>query len=180
MKMARLHPGMECVNSSVEKAPRGRESQNSRTPYARPVDEDALALLQVVSSPSRLRILSLLSDGVDHPEELAKRMKLRRQGVDKQLLELYRYGFVDRSATLPAGGRPRIVYRISGRGHDFLSRSEALVLEYREGAREDYQRGIDLLQSQLASGEVDEDAYLRKRQDLEARYAPILPRPAKK
>ena len=171
---------MESVHFQVEKAFRGRESQNRRTSYTRPVDEDAFALLQVVSSPSRMRILSLLSDGIDHPEELAKRMKLRRQGVDKQLLELYRHGFVDRSATLPAGGRPRIVYRISGRGQDFLARAEALARDHREGAREDYQRDIDLLQSKLASGELDEDAYLLRRQELEARYAPILQAPTRK
>lgn len=147
--------------------------------YAPAVDEDALGLFQIVSSPARLRILVLLATGVDHPEELGRKLKLRRQGVDKQLLELYRWGFVDRSAILPAGGRPRIVYRISNRGQEFLDRAEALVREYHESLRAEYRQSLDFLENKLAAGEIEEEAYLAKRQELEARYAPFLGTTAK-
>ena len=138
------------------------------------MDEDPLAVLEVVASPGRRRILALLAKGVDHPEDLAKRLKLRRQGVDRQLLQLYEWGLVDRSAILPAGGRPRIVYRISGQGQDFLDRVEALVRGYGDGLRLEYQRALAALEDKLAAGELDEAAYMKRRQELERRYSRLL------
>ncbi len=135
------------------------------------MDDEPLALFEVVSSPSRRRILALLAKGVDHPEELAKRLKLRRQGIDKQLMQLYEWGLVDRSAILPAGGRPRIVYRISARGQDLISRSGALATEFTESARAEYQGSLAGLEDKLAAGELDEEAYKKKRDDLDRRYA---------
>ncbi len=135
------------------------------------MDDHALECLQVVASTSRQRILALLEKGVDHPEDLAAKLKLRRQGVDKQLLELFEWGFVDRSAVFPAGGRPRIVYRLSERGKDLMARVAALVGEYRDGIRGDMQSTLALLEDKLAAGELDEDAYLKQRKAIEARYA---------
>jgi len=139
------------------------------------VDDAVLACLEVLASPSRQRILALLAKGVDHPEDLAKKLKLRRQGVDKQLMELYGWGFVDRSAVIPTSGRPRIVYRLSGRGQELISRTEALLREYREGMAGEYRQMCDALESKLAAGELEEEAYLKHRQSLETRYAKFLP-----
>jgi len=139
------------------------------------VDDAVLACLEVLASESRQRILALVAKGVDHPEDLAKKLKLRRQGVDKQLMELYDWGFVDRSAMIPASGRPRIVYRLSGRGLDLIARLDALMLEYREGTAADYQQSVNVLENKLASGEVDEEAYLKARASLETRYTRFLP-----
>ena len=139
------------------------------------MDDEALACLQIIASESRQRILEWLDKGVDHPEDLAKRLKLRRQGVDKHLLELYESGFVDRSAVLSANGRPRIVYRLSERGRDLLGRMGTLVKEFYESFRADCQRSLAMLEDKLAAGELDEDAYLRQRQAIEKRYARFLP-----
>lgn len=138
------------------------------------MDDDALALLRVVASPSRRRILELLEKGVDHPNDLARQLKLRRQSVDKQLRELYDWGFVDRNAVFPADGRPRIVYRLSDGGERFLGRLEAVVRDYREGVRADYRRSLNLLEEELGSGALHEDAYLNRRRALDARYARFL------
>ena len=138
------------------------------------MDDGALACLEVLASESRQRILALLAKGVDHPEDLAKKLKLRRQGVDKQLMELYEWGFVDRNAMIPATGRPRIVYRLSGRGQELMVRMESLLKEYHEGMGAEYRQSVDALEAKLASGELDEEAYLKRRQTLEARYARFL------
>ena len=135
------------------------------------VDDAVLACLEVLASESRQRILALLAKGVDHPEDLATKLKLRRQGVDKQLMELYDWGFVDRSAMIPAGGRPRIVYRLSARGQELMGKMESLVAEYHEGMRDEYRQATNALENRLASGELDEDAYLKQRQSLATRYA---------
>lgn len=131
-------------------------------------------LLQVIASPSRQRILSLLSKGVDHPEDLARRLELRRQSVDKQLLELYGWCLVDRSAVFPADGRPRIVYRLSSRGDEFLERIQELAGEYSDGNLDDYRRRLANLEDKLAAGDLDEGAYRKQRRTLEARYDKFL------
>jgi len=138
------------------------------------VDDAALACLQVVASESRQRILGLLDKGVDHPEDLAGKLKMRRQGVDKQLLELYEWGLVDRSAVFAATGRPRIVYRLSERGRDLVGKLDTLVREYHEGMRADGQRTLAMLADKLAAGDLDEDAYLKQRATIEKRYGRFL------
>lgn len=138
------------------------------------MNDDDLALLQVVASPSRFRILGLLDRGMDHPEDLAKRLGLRRQSVDKQLLELYGWGFVDRSAVFPADGRPRIVYRVSDLGRTFLQRLAAVTEEYREEMLGEYRHRLSVLEDKLAEGDLDEDAYRKRRRELEARYDRFL------
>ncbi len=112
--------------------------------------------------------------GVDHPEDLARRLALRRQSVDKQLLELYGWGFVDRSAVFPADGRPRIVYHVSERGREFLGDVESLVAGFQEGILSDYQQSLDFLEEKLAAGDLDEEAYRKQRRALEARYDRFL------
>ncbi len=139
------------------------------------MDDGVLACLQVLASESRQKILALLAKGVDHPEDLATKLKLRRQGVDKQLLELHEWGFVERSAMIPASGRPRIVYRLSGRGQEIMARMESLLLEYRQGMHTEYQQSATALEDKLASGEMDEDAYEKARRSLATRYARFLP-----
>ncbi len=138
------------------------------------MDELALEILQVVASPSRFRILNLLERGVDHPEDLARRLELRRQSVDKQLLELYGWGFVDRSAVFPADGRPRIVYRLSDLGQTFIEKASAISKEYRKEMVADYRRTLGLLEGDLATGDLDEEAYRKRRRSLEARYDNFL------
>lgn len=137
---------------------------------------DDLGLLQVVASPSRQRILELLSKGVDHPEDLARRLKLRRQSVDKQLLELYGWGFVDRSAVFPADGRPKIVYHISERGSELLGEVATLLRVYEEGMLADYRQNLEFLEGKLAAAELDEEAFRSRRRALEARYNRFLDR----
>ncbi|MFQ5553131.1 MAG: hypothetical protein ACE5EW_05375 [Thermoplasmata archaeon] len=140
------------------------------------MEEQALQLLQIIASPSRFRILNLLEKGVDHPEDLAGRLELRRQSVDKQLLELYGWGFVDRSAVFPADGRPRIVYRLSSLGLTFIEKASAISLEYWEDMLADYKRSLGILEDELAGGDLDEGAYRKRRRSLETRYDNFLRR----
>src|SRR5207244_9575839 len=79
---------------------------------------EPLELVRIASSETRRQILRLLLQGFDHPEDLAKKMKIRRTSVDKQLAELFGWGLVDRAAIFPPNGRPRIVYQVTRRGKE--------------------------------------------------------------
>lgn len=135
---------------------------------------DPLGLVRVASSETRRQILHLLQQGFDHPEDLAKKLKIRRTSVDKQLLEMFSWGLVDRAAVFPPNGRPRIVYQVTQRGKDLLEILERVVKEYSASFRADYQRQLEVLEDKLASGEIAEEMYFKRRKELDARYASVL------
>jgi len=134
------------------------------------VADDPLELIRIVASATRLQILKLLQQGFDHPEDLAKKMKVRRQAVDKQLVELFDWGLVDRAAIFPPTGRPRIVYQTTRRGKELVDLLDRAAKEFREGFHGDFRREMDDLEAKLAAGEVAEEMYFKKRKELEARY----------
>ncbi len=135
---------------------------------------EPLELVRVASSETRRQILRLLQQGFDHPEDLAKKLKIRRTSVDKQLLELFQWGFVDRAAVFPPNGRPRIVYQVTQRGRDLLDLLERVVKEYTATFRADHDRELEALEAKLAAGEIAEEMYFKKRKELDARYASVL------
>lgn len=133
-----------------------------------------MELVRVASSETRRQILRLLQQGFDHPEDLAKKLRIRRTSVDKQLLELFGWGLVDRAAIFPPGGRPRIVYQVTQRGRDLLELLERVVKEYSQGFRADFERELEALEARLAAGEIAEEMYFKRRKEIEARYRLIL------
>ncbi|HTD81831.1 MAG TPA: winged helix-turn-helix domain-containing protein [Thermoplasmata archaeon] len=132
--------------------------------------DDPLEVIRIVASATRLKILKLLQQGFDHPEDLAKKMKVRRQAIDKQLLELFDWGLVDRAAVFPPTGRPRIVYQATRRAKDIVDLLDRAAMEFRDGFRGDFQREMDDLEAKLAAGEVAEEMYFKKRKEIESRY----------
>jgi predicted ArsR family transcriptional regulator len=135
---------------------------------------EPLELIRIASSETRRLILRLLQQGFDHPEDLAKKLKIRRTSVDKQLVELFQWGLVDRAAIFPPTGRPRIVYQVTQRGRDLLDLLERVVKEYSGAFRTDFERELQALESQLAAGEIAEEMYFRRRKELEKRYEVLL------
>lgn len=135
---------------------------------------EALELVRIASSETRRQILKLLQRGFDHPEDLAKKLKIRRTSVDKQLIELFGWGLVDRAAIFPPNGRPRIVYQVTQRGKDLLDLLERVVKEYSASFRADFDRELESLEANLAAGEIAEEMYFKRRKELETRYALVL------
>lgn len=135
---------------------------------------EPLELVRIAASETRRQILRLLQQGFDHPEDLAKKLNVRRTSVDKQLVELFSWGLVDRAAIFPPAGRPRIVYQVTQRGKDLLDMLERVVQEYTASFKSDFARELESLESKLAAGEIAEEMYFKRRKELEARYALAL------
>jgi len=135
---------------------------------------EPLELIRIAASDTRRHILRLLQQGFDHPEDLGKKLKIRRTSVDKQLVELFEWGLVDRAAVFPATGRPRIVFQVTQRGRDLLDLLQRVVQEYSSGFRADFQRELEALEGKLAAGDIAEEMYFRRRKELETRYAVVL------
>ncbi len=132
--------------------------------------DDPLEILRIATSATRLLILKLLQQGFDHPEDLAKKLNVRRQAIDKQVLELFNWGLVDRAAVFPPAGRPRIVYRVTQRGRELVDLLEKTAREFRDNFREEFHRSLEELESKLAAGEIAEEMYFKKRTEIEARF----------
>ncbi len=135
---------------------------------------EPLELVRIASSETRRQILRLLQQGFDHPEDIAKKLKIRRTSVDKQLAELFAWGFVDRAAVFPPAGRPKIVYQVTQRGKDLLDLLERVVKEYSASFKADFDRELEGLEAKLAAGEIAEEMYFKRRKELETRYALVL------
>src|SRR2546427_6042549 len=135
---------------------------------------EPLELIRIAGSETRRQILRLLQQGFDHPEDLAKKLKIRRTSVDKQLVELFAWGLVDRAAIFPPNGRPRIVFQVTQRGKDLLDLLERVVKEYTSSFKSDFARELEALEAKLAAGEIAEEMYFKRRKELEGRYSLAL------
>ncbi len=131
-------------------------------------------ILGLVSSSTRMQICDLLSKGVDHPDELAKRLKLRRQSVDKHLLALYRMGIVDRSAVFDSDRRPRIVYSVSSPASLLIGRIVEALRLYAMTKANEYRESLLTLDDDLSAGRLDEQVYEQQREALERQYFEFL------
>ena len=131
-------------------------------------------ILGLVSSSTRMQICDLLSKGVDHPDELAKRLKLRRQSVDKHLLALYRMGIVDRSAVFDSDRRPRIVYSVSSPASLLIGRIVEALRLYAMTKANEYRESLLTLDDDLSAGRLDEQVYEQQREALEKQYFEFL------
>jgi DNA-binding transcriptional ArsR family regulator len=138
------------------------------------VESLEMDILGLVSSSTRMQICDLLSKGVDHPDELAKRLKLRRQSVDKHLIALYRIGIVDRSAVFDSDRRPRIVYSISGPASLLIGRIEESLRLYAMTKANEFRESLLTLDDDLSAGRLDEQVYEQQREALEKQYADFL------
>ena len=140
----------------------------------RAIHELDIEVLGILASRVRLQICELLRKGVDHPDDLAKRLKVSRQAVDKHLLTLLDKGLVDRSAIFPTEGRPKVIYAVSAAGGNLLDRLGEVLMGYRQTKMEEFRTALGVLDDDLAGGRLDEEVYLKRRRALEKQYGEFL------
>lgn len=126
-----------------------------------------------IITPIRLRILKILREE-KHPEDLANELNITRQGVDKHLAILYRYGLVDKRVKMDR--RPMVFYRITSEGEDFLTNFENLVQEHIMSVRKRYKDEIFNLDRMLVDGEISESEYWNRRREIERRFSWVMER----
>ena len=134
------------------------------------MDSTAFKLIKALSSDTRMKIISCILEGMDHPDDIAKHLGLKRQSVDKHLLLLYDLRLLDRSAVFPPGRRPRIVYRMSDAGKGLLDDIEEVGKRYRERLNTMYRSEKRVLDMALADGEISEEVYLKNIASLKEKY----------
>ncbi len=132
--------------------------------------EQAFRIAKSLSSKTRLEIIDALSQGMEHPEEVAVHLGIKRQSVDKHLMLLHNLGIVERSAVFPPEGRPKIVYSLTEEGKALLKDMDAVADRHTKRMKGRYLSEKRVLDATLAEGELSEDVYLRKLGALKRRY----------
>ncbi len=127
-------------------------------------------LLSLFSSSTRCKIIEMLSEGYDHPDDLAEDLDLTRQAVDKHLLELHDWGLVERNAIFPPDGRPRIVYELTTECKQLTKTLDRISDRYRQTIIDRAEREIENLDDKLADGDLSEKIYNKKVEKVKERW----------
>ena len=124
-----------------------------------------------IITPIRLKILKMLGKE-RHPGEIAVELHITRQGVDKHLAMLYRYGLVDKRVKMEA--RPMVFYRITPEGEEFLRNFEDMAQSHIMSVRNRYKEELLNLDRMLVEGKINEAEYWRKRRELQKRFQWVM------
>lgn len=127
-------------------------------------------MLSLFSSPTRCMIIDLMSKGYDHPEDLAKKLEMTRQGVDKHLLELHDWGLVERNAIFPPDGRPKIIYELTKQCSQLVNTLDKIGGRYKETMISRAEIQLEHLDMKLAEGDLAEEIYEKKVAEVKKRW----------
>ena len=133
------------------------------------VQKSAFEILSTISSKSKNDVLECLNAGYTHPSDIATKLKVSRQAVDKALRDLFEAGVLDRSAVFPPEGRPKILYTINKEGRNLIRALEEASANFHRELCERRRWELNELDTLLAQGKIPEEVYLRKRSQLEGR-----------
>ncbi len=127
-------------------------------------------LLRVFSSPTRCTIIELMNKGYDHPEDLAKKLEMTRQGIDKHLLELHDWGLVERNAIFPPDGRPKIIYELTKQCRQLVNTFDKIGERYLDTMISRADTEMENLDIKLAEGKLSEEIYEKKVEEVKKRW----------
>lgn len=127
-------------------------------------------MLRLFSSKTRCRIIELLGEGWDHPDDIADKLDMTRQAIDKHLLELHDWGLVERNAIFPPDGRPKIIYEQTKQCRQLTRTLDKVGDRYKDTMISRAEMEIDQLDSKLAKGEISEEVYDKKVAEVKKRW----------
>ncbi|MEW5936567.1 MAG: winged helix-turn-helix transcriptional regulator [Candidatus Thermoplasmatota archaeon] len=119
----------------------------------------SVAILGLLSSPTCDKVLACLRAGLDHPEEISKKLGVVRQTVDWHLLRLSALGIVERVAVSSLSGRPRVIYKLSPEGKEMTEALDSALTTHLQKVQQRFERQEHELDVMLANGEITEEVY---------------------
>ena len=129
-----------------------------------------IKILKGISSEKRCRLFEYISEGIGHPDDLASKIKASRQAVDKQLEVLFHLGMIEKRAVTPPSGRPKVIFNITSQGQLLKKNLEKLTDDYISNLDREYHKEIEILDLELMKGNIHEDTYHKRSQDLKKMY----------
>ena len=127
-------------------------------------------LVSLFASGTRCKIIEMLRQGYDHPEDIAEDLEMTRQAVDKHLIELHNWGLVERNAIFPPDGRPKIVYELTSECRQLVKVLDSIAEKYKQSMVKRAEKEIEHLDMKLAEGELAEKIYNKKIKEVKERW----------
>lgn len=127
-------------------------------------------MLSLFSSGTRCKIIEMLAEGYDHPDDLAEELEITRQAVDKHLIELHDWGLVERNAIFPPDGRPKIIYELTKECRKLTTTLDKIAERYKESIIRRAENEIENYDIKLAEGEISEKIYMKKVKEVKERW----------
>ncbi len=130
-------------------------------------------IVHKLSSGSKLMLSALLENPMS-PDEIAARLNITRQAVDKHIKEMISYGILDK-IWVTSGRRPRVEYKLSSTGRYFYESLSKFIDIFRAQGLEDLENRLKSLDLQLISGEINQVRYYEIRDNIEKSMEWFIP-----
>ena len=127
-----------------------------------------IEVLPLLTSKTKLEIVNILKEP-ETPEYIATILKITRQGVDKHLKELLKYGIVERYWLFDSK-KPRLEYKLSSLGTYFYTECDQLVNDYRNKGREILNNKLKENDVKLLNNEINIDEYNKNSDNIKREY----------
>ena len=127
-----------------------------------------IEVLPLLTSKTKLEIVNILKEP-ETPEYIATKLKITRQGVDKHLKELLKYGIVERYWLFDSK-KPRLEYKLSSMGTYFYTECDQLVNDYRYKGREILNKKLKENDVKLLNNEINIDEYNKNSDNIKKEY----------
>ncbi len=124
-----------------------------------------IATINFLTSSSKVKIVNLLRTPKT-PDDIAKILKITRQGVDKQLRELMRYGIVERRWFI-GYSRPMIEYFCTEFGIKFYRDLDDVGIKFKESGRISLNEKLKSLDNELLDGSLTLEKYKEEKKLIE-------------
>ncbi len=123
-------------------------------------------MIEIFSAKTRVKILEMLHDGYEHPDELADELDITRQAVDKHLKILHDWKLVEKKAIFPSEERHKIIYEPTSKSDKLISKLNQVAENYRVTLLDEARQEIEGLDTKLARSEITEDKYREKLEEI--------------
>ncbi len=120
-----------------------------------------------MSSDTCNKIIQSLMEGLDHPDDICRKLGVVRQTVDWHLVRLSALGIVERIPVSSLSGRPKIVYRLSEDGQTMMKIIDDAVQSHYLKTRKIYEKMANDLDRDLAGGKISEAVYIKNIDKIE-------------
>ncbi len=131
-------------------------------------------IVHKLTSGSKLMLSTLLESPMA-PDDIASRLHITRQAVDKHIKEMLSYGILEK-IWVTSGKRPKVEYKLSSTGRYFYDSLSKFIDDYSSQGMEDLENRLKALDLQLISGEINQARYYEMREELEMSMSWFLSR----
>lgn len=124
-----------------------------------------LSVAGILTAQAKLNIINLL-DTPKTPDDIAEKMMITRQGVDKQLKELLSYGIVEKRWFI-GYNRPKVEFFLTEFGSKLYKDIEELMKKFRASGQNAVNEKLRILDLSLLDGSITIKKYQKEKEEIE-------------